>query len=115
MLLEEINKNHEGTYDFFYLPIDFKNKCNVGYAFLNFIDPSSVMEFCREFHGNIWARFNSVKHCACTFARMQGTESMVARFQNSSLMLKEEKFKPLLYYSEGERKGQRRPFPGIKT
>jgi hypothetical protein len=46
---------------------------------------------------------------------MQGTESMVARFQNSSLMLKEEKFKPLLYYSEGERKGQRRPFPGIKT
>ena len=24
MLLDEINTRHEGTYDFFYLPIDFK-------------------------------------------------------------------------------------------
>ena len=28
-VLEEINVNHSGLYDFFYLPIDFKNCCNV--------------------------------------------------------------------------------------
>eukprot|EP00028_Trichosphaerium_sp_Am-I-7-wt_P000077 CAMPEP_0168527326 /NCGR_PEP_ID=MMETSP0405-20121227/12537_1 /TAXON_ID=498012 /ORGANISM="Trichosphaerium sp, Strain Am-I-7 wt" /LENGTH=441 /DNA_ID=CAMNT_0008550419 /DNA_START=104 /DNA_END=1426 /DNA_ORIENTATION=- len=54
MLLEAINKHHEGAFDFFYLPIDFRNKCNVGYAFINFIDPKSIAAFHEEFNNKKW-------------------------------------------------------------
>ena len=111
MLLDEINVNHEGTYDFFYLPIDFKNRCNVGYCFINFMDPKSIIPFVREFDGLKWRSFNSEKVCAITFARIQGKASMVARFQNSSLLEKDDEYRPLLFYSSGPERGRPEPFP----
>ncbi|KAJ8533443.1 hypothetical protein ON010_g13809 [Phytophthora cinnamomi] len=64
MLLAEINRNHRGNYDFFYLPIDFKNKCNMGYAFINFIEAAHIEAFHKEFDGQKWTNFNSEKVCA---------------------------------------------------
>jgi len=114
MLLDEVNVKNEGTYDFFYLPIDFKNRCNVGYAFVNFIDPNHVISFVEEFHGQRWKNFNSGKVCAVTYARIQGQSAMVSRFQNSSLLDKDDEYKPLLFYTSGPLKGQREPFPMSK-
>lgn len=111
MLLEEVNARHEGTYDFFYLPIDFKNRCNVGYAFINFLDPHYIEPFVRDFDGQRWKSFNSEKVCAVSFARIQGKGAMVARFQNSSLLEKDDEYQPLLFYSSGPDRGKPEPFP----
>jgi hypothetical protein len=111
MLLEEVNVNHEGTYDFFYLPIDFKNRCNVGYCFINFLDAKFIPPFVMEFNGQRWKSFNSEKICAVSFARIQGKSAMISRFQNSSLLEKDDEYQPLLFYSSGPDKGKPEPFP----
>lgn len=86
MLLTEIDKNFSGKYDFFYLPIDFKNKCNVGYAFINMVNPSAIVPFAKEFNLKKWGRFNSEKVCQLNYGRIQGKKNLVSHFQNSSLM-----------------------------
>lgn len=111
MLLDEVNVHHKGTYDFFYLPIDFKNRCNVGYCFINFLEPKFIAPFVEEFNGQRWKSFNSEKICAVTFARIQGKTAMIQRFQNSSLLDKDDEYKPLLFYSSGPDKGKQEPFP----
>ena len=45
MLLATIEDRHEGKFDLLYLPIDFKNRCNVGYAFINFISTTDILPF----------------------------------------------------------------------
>jgi hypothetical protein len=111
LLLNEINAHYVGCYDFFYLPIDFKNKCNVGYAFINFMDPLHILDFFKEFNGTRWRNFNSEKVCSLSYARIQGKQAMIARFQNSSLLDKDDEFRPLLFISSGVQKGQPEPFP----
>lgn len=114
MLLAEINRNHRGNYDFFYLPIDFKNKCNMGYAFINFIEAAHIEAFHTEFDGQKWTNFNSEKVCAISYARLQGKQAMIARFQNSSLLEKHESYRPLVFCSSGPNRGKPEPFPAPK-
>ena len=111
MMLEELNRSHAHKFDFFYLPIDFKNRCNKGYAFLNVIDPRSVVSLHREFHGEKWRNFKSDKQCAIYYAVIQGKSDMIERYQNSSVMQKDETCRPLIFYSDGPRQGLPQPFP----
>jgi len=111
MLLLTVDEHHKGLYDFFYLPIDFKNKCNVGYAFINFIDPQSIVSFYQKLHNMKWEKFNSEKVCEIAFARIQGKEALIAHFQNSSLMSEDKKYRPLIFHSDGPNIGQQAPFP----
>uniref|UniRef100_A0A5B7AI36 RRM domain-containing protein n=1 Tax=Davidia involucrata TaxID=16924 RepID=A0A5B7AI36_DAVIN len=105
MLLAAIDENHRGTYDFLYLPIDFKNKCNVGYAFINMLSPSHIIPFYQAFNGKKWEKFNSEKVASLAYARIQGKAALVTHFQNSSLMNEDKRCRPILFHSEGSEAG----------
>uniref|UniRef100_A0A6B2LFY5 Mei2-like C-terminal RNA recognition motif domain-containing protein n=1 Tax=Arcella intermedia TaxID=1963864 RepID=A0A6B2LFY5_9EUKA len=111
MLLEAINKRFRGSYDFFYLPIDFKNKCNVGYAFINFISYETVGPFFEEFNQKKWEKFNSEKVCKITYARIQGKNAFIDHFRNSSLMYEDLTCRPLIFHSSGPAIGELEQFP----
>jgi len=96
---------------FFYLPIDFKNKCNVGYAFINFINYLTVAKFHEEFDQKKWEKFNSEKVCRITFARIQGKAAFIDHFRNSSLMYEDQACRPLIFHSSGPSIGQLESFP----
>ncbi|XP_039038530.1 protein MEI2-like 4 [Hibiscus syriacus] len=111
MLLAAINERGGGTYDFVYLPIDFKNKCNVGYAFVNMIEPSQVIAFYQAFNGKKWEKFNSEKVASLAYARIQGKAALIAHFQNSSLMNEDKRCRPILFNTDGPNAGDQVPFP----
>ncbi|PKA59116.1 Protein MEI2-like 2 [Apostasia shenzhenica] len=106
MLLATIDEYHNGTYDFLYLPIDFKNKCNVGYAFINMLSPSHILHFYQTFNGKKWDKFNSEKVASLAYARIQGKAALVNHFQNSSLMNEDKRCRPILFHSEGSETGE---------
>ncbi|PNH07062.1 Protein MEI2-like 2 [Tetrabaena socialis] len=101
MLLATIDEQFRGVYDFFYLPIDFKNKCNVGYAFINLINPFDIIGLVERFNHRRWERFNSEKVCSISYARIQGRAALVAHFQNSSLMHEDKRCRPILFTPNG--------------
>lgn len=67
LLLEEINLKSKGMFDYFYLPIDLKTGCNVGFAFINFTHSFFILEFYTEFELFEWQQHfpesNSDKVC----------------------------------------------------
>lgn len=111
MLLAAIDERHRGTYDFIYLPIDFKNKCNVGYAFINMTEPSLIVPFYQAFNGKKWEKFNSEKVASLAYARIQGKAALIAHFQNSSLMNEDKRCRPILFHTDGPNAGDQVPFP----
>ncbi|CAN7109106.1 unnamed protein product [Brassica rapa subsp. narinosa] len=97
MLLAAIDETNKGTYDFLYLPIDFKNKCNVGYAFINMVSPTFIIALYEAFDGKKWDKFNSEKVASLAYARIQGKTALMAHFQNSSLMNEDRRCHPIVF------------------
>ncbi|ORZ07295.1 RNA recognition motif 2-domain-containing protein [Lobosporangium transversale] len=111
MLLECINETHFGKFDFLYLRMDFKSKCNVGYAFINFINTDVIPSFVEQYVGKKWSRFNSDKICSLSYAVIQGRKALIEKFRNSCVMNEEPHYRPKLYYTSGANRGLEEPFP----
>lgn len=100
----------QGTYDFVYMPIDFKNQCNVGYAFINFRTTEACESFLGCYHKFDVGKGLSKKVAEVTPARVQGYEENVQRLRNSPVMLEltqKPEWMPLIW----DENGQTVPFP----
>lgn len=95
-------------FTFFYLPIDFKNRCNLGYAFVNFSSRAAATKFADQLDGQKLPLFEkSEKVLVVQPARVQGLGANVKRFRNSSVMgVLPEEAKPMLF-----KDGEPQPFP----
>ncbi len=71
MLLKELEE-FEGKFDCLYLPFDFVQNGNRGYAFINFIHTYHILQFYDKFEGKPWNLFESKKICELNYARFQG-------------------------------------------
>ena len=82
-LLEEINIVCKDKYDCFYLPLDSENNCNLGYAFINFINPLHIVFFYNTFKSRKWLLFNSYKECDLSFAKYQGKYELTSNIEKN--------------------------------
>ena len=95
-LLNEIDFACKGKYDFFYLPLDPENNCNLGYSFINFIDPLHIIHFYLLFKSHKWKYYKSHKECDLTYAKFQGKIELTAHLEKN-MKKKEKKKLPMLF------------------
>ena len=97
IIIKEININFKNKYDLFYLPIDYGNKCNLGFAFINFVNSFSIIEFYHLYIGKKWKYFNSEKKCDLLYAKIQGKRDLIKHFEKGKILsLDSEDKKPLI-------------------
>merc|ERR1719473_2122566 len=103
-VLDELSA-YRGVLDFLYVPIDFKNECNLGYAFINF----NRKDVGQRFYSACETLFPGADKVPFVQpARVEGLAANVNRFRNSSVMgVLAEEYKPMLFEN-----GVPQPFPG---
>ncbi|XP_076911131.1 protein terminal ear1 homolog [Bidens hawaiensis] len=85
------------SYDFVYLPIDFMNKCNKGYGFVNMTSPEATMRLYKAFHNKKWEVFNSQKICKVSYARFQGLDALKEHFKISRYPFEAKEYMPVVF------------------
>ena len=114
MLVKQLQAELKGQFDFLYLPIDFKNRCNVGYCFINFRTIEVRERFVEAFDGvevrKCLPGLNSKKVAEVAPARVHGLDDNVKRLRNSPVMnelVDHPEWMPLVFDEDGREV----PFP----
>mmetsp|Transcript_41259 Transcript_41259/g.76762 ORF Transcript_41259/g.76762 Transcript_41259/m.76762 type:complete len:397 (-) Transcript_41259:146-1336(-) len=109
-ILQLLNEQgFEAKYDFVYLPMDFRNGTNLGYAFVNTLTHEDALRAMEVFQGFGSWTCDSEKVCEVSWAHPhQGFQEHVERYRNSPVMhaATPEEYKPMIFAN-----GQRVPFP----
>lgn len=113
MLLNVLDRRFARQYDYVYLPVDFVNHCNVGYAFVNLKSAEMRVRFARHFHNQkvkeVLPGFNSKKVlkqvCEVNKAKVQGAKENIRRIKQMNMLMTRLKdhpdWVPLLFDNEG--------------
>lgn len=103
------SKGFGSAYNFLYLPIDFRARASLGYAFLDLTHAGEASGLWSTFEGFADWSVPCDKACFVTWCQpYQGLETLIERYRNSPVMhaAVPDDFKPLLL-----RNGQRVPLP----
>ncbi len=108
--MEELTEEGFGSdkIDFLYLPINFKNNRNRGYAFVNFTNYKDVIPFYKHYYGRPWKMFNddSSKRCEISYSVIQGKAAMLKHFEHSLCFEQNGTYRPVTFASDGPNKGE---------
>jgi hypothetical protein len=90
-----------GVFDFFYLPVDFGTKRNLGYCFVNFCTTSDRKRFVGAFHNQRLGQHSKQKILQAVRATTQGYELNFAQFRRKDARrIRNELYKPQIFHKE---------------
>lgn len=72
-----------GTFDFLYIPLDKGTMSNVGYAFVNFVEPSNAEKCMASFQGYRFRRHRKI--AAVSVAHIQGLEANLQHYEHAAV------------------------------
>ena len=77
LLLIELNEKFKNKFDMIFLPQDKIKDSNLGFGFINFLNPLNLILFYDEFTGKKWNYFNSPKRCFLAYSNFQGKNELI--------------------------------------
>ena len=97
LLAELFFEGFKGSFDYLYLPVDFRTKCNRGFAFINFIASECARVFKQVFHNVRLTRYATRKRVLVSSAVRQGLRENVEHYVLERGHIGNPWFRPLIF------------------